>query len=1166
MSKNYFSTQFGQILRRTHALGTRLGLVGLLGLAGALNSQAQKAPNAGFFSDDAGARRAADTSPLARALPTARPLTLDVAGLRAAFATAPPETRVSAQPLVLTLPLPDGTNTQFRVVETTVMEPALAARYPGIRTYTGVGVSDPTATVRLDLTPQGFHAQVLSAATGSFYIDPATRTDTQHYLSFWRRTMPNQEFSCGVESPSATGQRAATSTGTGLRTSGPQLRTLRLALAATGEYTAYHGGTVAAGLAAMVTAVNRVTGVYEKELDVRLILVNNTDLLIYTDPNTDPYTNNNGSTMLGQNQTNITSLIGAANYDIGHVFSTGGGGVAGLGVICRDAQKSRGVTGLTAPVGDAFYIDYVAHEMGHQFGGNHTFNSSLGSCAGGNRSNLHAYEPGSGSTIMAYAGICGADNLQPNSDPYFHVESYEEIQTVLAATTCGTTTTTGNTPPTVTLPAGGKVLPISTPFKLTASGADADGDVLTYDWEEYDRATAATLATAQAAGVAVPLFRSFSPTTSPTRYFPRLNDLLTNTSSLVERLPTVTRPLTFRVTLRDEHVGPAGIIGGLNSSATVSLSSTSAAGPFLVTAPNTAVAWVGNSSQTVTWNVAGTDANGVNCATVNIRLSTDGGLTYPTLLLAGAPNNGSAAITVPNLATTTARLMVEAADNYFFDISNADFAITPAATACAAPTNISVGILRGQAVVSYTPSSTATSYTVTTTPATTTLTVSGGSTFFLGGLTPGTNYTLNLTSNCAGGGTATASAPFAYPASGSLVLTYQTGDYGQPTDNVIRPYLQLGNDGGTPIPYSELTIRYWLTSENASALVPQIDWAQLGTGYVSARYVALPTTRQGAYGYVEYAFLPGAGTLAGGTNSGPIYTSFHKRNWSDFDETDDYSYRPANVFVLNDHITVYQNGTLISGIEPVELAPTKAVKVYAGHQDTSPTTQTVNVALQVANVGSVPVNYQEMTVRYWFTPDGAQSLVYPVDYAVLGASNFSLVTGQQGTETYAEMRFSTNLGILYPQTNTNNIQFRIRKADWGVLTQTNDYSFSGSSAIIEQPRITAYLNGQLVYGTEPTSTATARDGAALTSANVLEGSPNPFTDQVQLRFTLPQSEAYTLTVYDMLGRQLEELSGGMAPAGQAQELVWNAGRYAAGLYLVRLHTASTEQQLKFIKR
>jgi hypothetical protein len=673
----------------------RRGTTLLLALAATLGAQAQQRALPTFYPPEGAARAAAAASPLAAALHRSLPLTLNVGALQTALAAAPLETQTGA-PVVLTLPLPDGSTARFAVRESPVMEPALAARFPAIKTYAGVGLDDATATVRLDLTPQGFHAQVLSPTNGTVYIDPASPTDARHYLSFYRKDMDraaagpvaNCSFAPSKTELAAAAQRQATSAGsTAARSSGPQLRTYRLALACTPEYSITKGNTLAGVMAGEVTSINRVVGVYEKELAVRLVLVANNNQLIFlsgtgTQPNP-AYSNNNGGAMLAQNQTNIDRIIGNGNYDIGHVFSTGGGGIAGLGVVCG-TRKAQGVTGSASPVGDSFDIDYVAHEMGHQFGGNHPFNGNAGSCAGGNRNATTAWEPGSGTTIMAYAGICGAANdLQPNSDATFHTGNYEEMRAFIQSTTCNTTANlaTGNTAPTVTAPASGKTLPIGTPFKLTATATDAENDALTYSWEELDLGPTNTPTATQVAGQNVPLFRSFNPTVSGTRYFPRLSNIIAGTTAIGERLPTVTRTLKFRCTARDEHNGPAGIIGGVDFSANVNLNVSSTAGPFVVMAPNTAVTWTGGAAQTVTWDVAGTTAAPVSCALVNIRLSLDGGLTYPTLLLANAPNNGSAVVVAPApaAAVTTARIMVEAADNYFFDISNANFRINPAA-------------------------------------------------------------------------------------------------------------------------------------------------------------------------------------------------------------------------------------------------------------------------------------------------------------------------------------------------------------------------------------------------------------------------------------------------------------------------------------------------------
>lgn len=591
----------------------------------------------------------------------------------------------TAQEKIIYLPNATGELEPYAVFETPIMEPELAERYPMIKSYAAQGIQDPTAIARFTVTQFGLHSMVLSAEKSTVYIEPYSQ-DRTYYMVFQKSdlTRNSSDFVCTTEEdiiiPSSVLDRNAFQN-TIQNTNDGLLRTYRIALSCTAEYGNLFAGTGTLAeqkaniLAQMAITMNRVNGVYELDLGITMIFVANNDAVIYLGAtNADPW---NGEFNTTTAQT-LDAIIGVNNYDIGHNFNTTGGGNAGcIACVCQavsqtGVHKGRGYTGRANPTGDAFDIDYVAHEIGHQFGGFHTQSNS--SCRSG--SGQTEVEPGSASTIMGYAGICAA-NVQSNSDAYFAYVNIRDIMAYVKTPTgsCSVNTPTGNNAPVVD--AGRDyTIPRSTPFILTATGSDIDGDALTYNWEQNDPENPASNAAPANTRLVGPMFRSLTATASPSRFFPALATVLAgNTQSTWEVVPSVSRTMDFSVVARDNVAG-----GGQTASDLMTVTVNATAGPFVVTSPNTNVNWNAGSNQNITWNVAGTTTNGVNCEFVDIFLSTNGGTLYPTLLAANVPNDGSETVTIPNNVNTTSRVMIRGRNHIFYDVSNTNFRIASVAS------------------------------------------------------------------------------------------------------------------------------------------------------------------------------------------------------------------------------------------------------------------------------------------------------------------------------------------------------------------------------------------------------------------------------------------------------------------------------------------------------
>jgi len=599
---------------------------------------------------------------------------LDVELLKSQLKDAPLEftDEATINPVIIKLPMPEGGFENFAVVESPVMSKVLSAKFPDIRTYAASGVEDKSAILRFDITAKGFHAMIMRSE-GTVFIDPYSSLDTENYMVYNKRDFipsADKKFECFADDHIDYTEEELENAGKGAI--GEELRVYRLAVATTVEYSNYHGGTVESVLSAITTTVNRVVGVYRRDLSITMELIDESEDIINID--SDSFSNNDASALLSQNAQFLNNTIGIAAYDIGHVLSTASGGIASLGCVCNATYKAYGTTGVNSPIGDPFDIDYVAHEIGHQFGANHSFNGNVGAC-NGNRVSQSAYEPGSGSTIMAYAGICGSHNIQNRSDDYFHLHSIREIDVYVLFQTggnCPDVIETGNTPPVVEILVSNlDTIPNSTPFELIGSATDIDGDSLTYCWEQKDLGFAGNPNSPQGNA---PLFRSFLPTPDSVRIFPKLADILSQTQVRGEILPSYARDMEFTLAVRDNNV----IAGGLSSNF-IQLGVTDEAGPFIVTGPSTTgTTWFGGEPALIEWDVANTDQAPVNCALVDIYFSTNGGESFDYLLSEGTANDGTANITIPEnleLETTEGRVKVKCSDNVFFNINKVDIEV-----------------------------------------------------------------------------------------------------------------------------------------------------------------------------------------------------------------------------------------------------------------------------------------------------------------------------------------------------------------------------------------------------------------------------------------------------------------------------------------------------------
>lgn len=1110
---------------------------------------------------------------------------------------------------IISLPNAEGRIEQFEVFEASNFDAELQARFPEIRAFSGRGITDPYATLKLSASPQGIQTMVFRTGKPNEFIEPYSADHTV-YAVFKSQRKPGQlPWKCSTVDAALENSINTQVNNTVAGRSGKDLKTMRLAQSVTAEYSNYFGATSASQVNLVLAAINatltRCNGVYEKDLALHLNLVAASTNVIYYNASTDPYANASqgaGGTWSSQLQSTLNSVIGSANYDIGHLFgASGGGGNAGcIGCVCVNNSKGSGFTSPAdnVPQGDNFDIDYVVHEVGHQLGANHTF-SHASEGTGVNK------EVGSGITIMGYAGITSYD-VAPHSIEYYHQASIAQIQANLATKTCPVTTTIVNNTPLVNA-VSNYTIPISTPFALTGSASDADGDALTYSWEQNDNSTT-TGANSKASPTKTtgPNFLSFAPTVSPTRVFPQLSTILAgglttgplpggDAGTTIEALSSVSRTLNFRLTVRDNApysaTTPVSVGQTQFTDMVVTVSNTS--GPFAITAPNTNVTWAGNSSQTVTWSVANTTASPVSCANVKISLSTDGGLTFPTVLAASTANDGSETVTIPATPSTTARIKVEAVGNIFFDISNTNFTIG-GAVACGAPAGLtSSAITTSSATISWGAVSGANNYDVDykTSASSTWTNAATGTTSLsanLSGLSSSTVYDWRVRANCTSGSSSyiaaqfTTSSPATCNAPGGLASSAVT------TSAATISWSAVSGGTSYDVDYKLSSSSTWTsaaagttgTSVNLSGLssASVYDWrvrtncASGSSSYTSAQFTTQASGGCGTAFEPNESIAAAALISAGVANSAAITTS-----------TDNDYFRIVttgtsnNVFTLagpsgvDYDLTIYNSagtsigtGTSGSANETVTLnnqaAGTYYIRVFGYNGANSATCYTITASVTPVAQGCQSA-YDVSTNG---SASGAATIPFNTDIKGLVSPSgdndyykFVITTGGTATVTLTTLPADYELAI-YSSNGTTQLA---SSTNGSTNSETITRTYTAGTYYARVWGYNNANNASSCYTLKVQLGTASKNEFAGNEAAILKMSPNPTSNILNISLLGAEvSKQSVVQVLDVHGKVVME-----------QQLKRNTqsidvSRLAAGNYVVKISNGSSVITSKFVKQ